>query len=445
MLRSAVLFSALLFGLLPGCTANIVNGIHQVHLPHEVRSSPSPAATCAPKIKLTNPSNHQVLSVLPWLPITVVVEMSCVSVERHDVCVAVNGEESCTSAGSLGVTGAEMEWEVSVPIQVADPGDYSISASIKARDSGVVVASVSAEPIVHVIVQPRGFAYWHENRTMFDDVMRNWESAVPSAKHPPPLSLEPSRNKFGPDLERCEKSSLDLVVMFAGEKSKPFIHAIASKLDFSRTSLYLFLYDWSDWSKEEFPWLDQTGQGRCHGSVTVTRSPGNMKWWFVKRFLFPELLGTYRYIHVVDSDVEFSFDLFDYGTALQKSGILIGQPSHCANSQTTWDILYHKPHLKPSLIASGGLSEADVSHFGEYTTFVECGPLTSFSSTVWPCIWKMLDSDLTSGYGYDLLWIEHCAPSHGGVVHSVGFSIAVLASSSFTSTRCCGTHRSRCA
>jgi hypothetical protein len=56
----------------------------------------------------------------------------------------------------------------------------------------------------------------------------------------------------------------------------------------------LLHYDMSDWS--QFPWYEH---------VISIRFPGQMKWWYVKRFVTPEMAESYDYIAVFDDDVGF--------------------------------------------------------------------------------------------------------------------------------------------
>ena len=42
-----------------------------------------------------------------------------------------------------------------------------------------------------------------------------------------------------------------------------------------------------------------------------------------------------------------------------------------------------------------------------FTNFAECGPFIAFDTKAWPCVYNILQSDVTCGYGYDLVW-SHC-------------------------------------
>merc|ERR1711894_592842 len=82
-----------------------------------------------------------------------------------------------------------------------------------------------------------------------------------------------------------------LVVMFGGLSAQATVDRNVRVLPEKRFSLMLFIYDDSEWT--HFPWFK-----RC---VSV-RVQGQMKWWYVKRFLLPEVVtgGDYDYVMVID-------------------------------------------------------------------------------------------------------------------------------------------------
>jgi hypothetical protein len=57
---------------------------------------------------------------------------------------------------------------------------------------------------------------------------------------------------------------------------------------------------------------------------------------------------------------------------------------------------------------------------GRWTTFVECGAFTFFSSEQWnACVWDFIQEDLTSGWGLDLFWHDFCKQKTGREVSAV--------------------------
>ena len=145
-----------------------------------------------------------------------------------------------------------------------------------------------------------------------------------------------------------------------------------------------------------FPWADR---------VLSVRAVAQMKWWYVKRFLSPAVVAPYRYVIVVDDDCDVrGLDPPAFVRELERWRVRIGQPAHAAGSfQPQYPILRQR-------------LGANVS--GSWTTFVESGPLVAFSAAAWPCVWTLLQPDLGSGYGYDLVWAPACAEGRAAVLHT---------------------------
>merc|ERR1740117_1695914 len=87
---------------------------------------------------------------------------------------------------------------------------------------------------------------------------------------------------------------------------------------------------------------------------------------------------------------------------LREYNVLIGQPSHSQDSQTTHTFLFQRPEVE----------------VGMWTTFVEGGPVLAFNVRVWPCVWDLVQTDLVVGFGIDMLWAPACAPRNTAVIHS---------------------------
>ena len=56
------------------------------------------------------------------------------------------------------------------------------------------------------------------------------------------------------------------------------------------------------------------------------------------------------------------------------------------------------------------MSAVEAPLLGARTSFVECGPAVAVSREAWGCMWGLLQGDLPSGYGLDLVWSRACAP-----------------------------------
>ena len=177
--------------------------------------------------------------------------------------------------------------------------------------------------------------------------------------------------------------------------------------------------------------------GTWADDATVVRRRGHMKWWFAKRFLHPALVsdGAYSWVLVLDEDaaLEGSFDAEAFFATLERHGARMGQPAHADGSETSFPFLQAKTAravaqaegkqwhgantLDGEAVAGGGAGAADGDAAGPegraevlWTTMAECGPAVAFrAADAWPCVWGLLESDLTSGFGYDLVWGTACA------------------------------------
>lgn len=176
-------------------------------------------------------------------------------------------------------------------------------------------------------------------------------------------------------------------------------HPLAS-FDHDRFELVLFVYDGSDW---------RDVQEATAGVVTHVR--GQMKWWYMKRFLLPAVVSpeVYDWVMILDEDAVFSpgFTAHGFFGSLSRLGMRLAQPSH--------EAVTHGRRLEDFLVANPTLPEGFV---GYRSNFVECGPVVAVHASVWPCVWELLQPDLVTGYGYDLVWSAACAADTTAVVHS---------------------------
>lgn len=61
--------------------------------------------------------------------------------------------------------------------------------------------------------------------------------------------------------------------------------------------------------------------------------PGQMKWWYMKRFVTPQIAETYEYIYAVDEDSNpDEMDVPEFVETLRRHNISIGQPALSPNS-----------------------------------------------------------------------------------------------------------------
>ena len=185
-----------------------------------------------------------------------------------------------------------------------------------------------------------------------------------------------------------------LVAIFVGKKSIGTVSSNIKHLGFEKFSYIVFNYDGCNLIDQE--WFDR---------VIVVTAIKQMKWWFIKRFVTPSMMASYDYVFVVDADCDMSsLDGTAFVRDLARNGVQIGQPAH---SQDSFQPQY------PFLIANN----KNLNKIGMWSNFIESGPLVAFSRDVWSCVWDLLQPDLTSGYGYDLVWVPACANGQGAVLY----------------------------
>jgi hypothetical protein len=85
-----------------------------------------------------------------------------------------------------------------------------------------------------------------------------------------------------------------LIVIVCGEAGKDYVNKLITKFGPTKYRFMVMLYDTSDWS--QMAWLSD---------VIIIRFPKQMKWWYIKRFVTPELVDSYEYVGIFDEDVGF--------------------------------------------------------------------------------------------------------------------------------------------
>lgn len=174
------------------------------------------------------------------------------------------------------------------------------------------------------------------------------------------------------------------------------------KFGFEHFAVMLFHFDDADYSQYE--WYNQC----IH--ITVF---GQMKWWFIKRFLTPQLVVSYEFIFIFDDDLDVElFDPMDYLDLVRKYQLHASTPAQAYFSDEKTSIW--KLMMQPK---NGNFEKNPV----RYTNFIECASPV-LSSKSWPCIWDVLQNDLSSGWGYDLSWYFLCNDiigKHTGIVDAV--------------------------
>jgi len=203
----------------------------------------------------------------------------------------------------------------------------------------------------------------------------------------------------GPRKKIWEKKNL--LAISCGSKGMQRVNAIVDRFGTEDFDIILFHYDKSDWTR--FDWFDK---------VTHVVSLKQMKFWFAKRFLLPDLVHRYNYIFLWDEDpiLTKSFDPLKFIDILDNNNLELASPAYPN---------YGYPIVTPHF----GLS-------GRYTSFVEVG-FPVFSTTIWPCVWHLMFSDLVTGSGIDRVW-RNCALDSTGIVDGMPIRHASLGSFSKT-------------
>ncbi len=184
---------------------------------------------------------------------------------------------------------------------------------------------------------------------------------------------------------------------------------------------------------------------RAATDCTVVWAGPGMKWKFLRRFLSPTWVadGGYEWVFVLDEDavltdpqedaagaeeggLERELRSFDAAGFVQLASVrnwTIVQPALWKKTSSTYSIvtlewaqedLDNRTNFDPAVNASADR----VFPWAAETAFVECGPFAAFHASVWPCVHALLQPDLGTGYGYDLIWEGACAPGRAGIVYA---------------------------
>jgi hypothetical protein len=237
------------------------------------------------------------------------------------------------------------------------------------------------------------------------------------------------------------RSKLGLVALFGGRRTLAQLDEKIAGFGMEHFSFIVFLYDGAEIAETRHPWA---------AHVPIVRVKRQMKWYYMKRFLAPSVVCPYAWIIVVDDDCNTAgLDAAEFIRDMEAHGVQIGQPSHAPGSfQPQYPFLMQRGLPRESDISSpqtgapqnltiegrdqssreaaGAEDEAlgrqhdpvpdNAIRAGSWTTFVESGPLVAFSRAAWACFWPLLQPDLVSGYGYDLLWAGACGNGRAAVM-----------------------------
>lgn len=149
----------------------------------------------------------------------------------------------------------------------------------------------------------------------------------------------------------------------------------------------IIVHDNSNWAsypdKELFIWIYVNSQKR---------------FWYVKRFLTPSILKAYKYMWILDDDVELLFEPLHYECVITQLNISLSSPGRLNGIASHASTLVNKDF---------------VDKIGRWTDFVEIGPIVVSSTSAWECIWHFLSPFGGLGWGLDLIWCRLLAHNCG--------------------------------
>jgi len=271
----------------------------------------------------------------------------------------------------------------------------------------VITFSCSAAVVLLLIVCMYIFYYTHEWTKRHDELegenmklkeqvnllKKNYQTCSDSIHHkyPRPSPYAPPDFErmypdiFGPRPIPLKPGKKVLVAGAVGRTGASNIDHIITTFGTKRFTYILFHYDDTDWT--EYFWNREV----IH--ITMHKQ---MKWWYIKRFINPEIASFYDYIYILDEDCIFPDDWNNekFMSIARRNKLDIFQPSH---NNSLHDIIKTQRG----------------SHAGRYTDFVEVGPFTIFSKRGFECVWNILLPDAVGGWGYDLFFASYCNMTMG--------------------------------
>lgn len=202
----------------------------------------------------------------------------------------------------------------------------------------------------------------------------------PNGRFEPPLNLEGFPNMLGPVF--TDENTKSLIAIPVGEKAKESIDKWVQKFGTKDFKFVFFVYDNSSWS--QFEW---------HKEVIFIHYPKQIKWWYIKRFITPQVVDAYKLVIFADDDVDVEhMDPIGLVEVFLKNELEVAQPAH------------RKGHPISHYITL----QVEGNHIGRWTNFCEIGPVLLFSPQAYQCAYHLIQIDLASGWGYDTLWTKFC-------------------------------------
>ncbi|KAJ3345241.1 hypothetical protein GGF32_008539, partial [Allomyces javanicus] len=177
---------------------------------------------------------------------------------------------------------------------------------------------------------------------------------------------------------------LGLVVVPAGQSSKRRVDELVQQFGLDHFAFLLCLWDHSTWT--EFDW---------YPNVTTVRGRGQNKFWFVKRFVPPEVALAYDYIWLLDDDVtiDLDWDPVDATKAMKKYNV------HFAQSALTMGEHFAQGQIE---------RRVPLYKVGHWANFIEMmAPIISRGA--YACAWTLIPWDARSAWGIDNMLYPVCS------------------------------------
>jgi hypothetical protein len=146
----------------------------------------------------------------------------------------------------------------------------------------------------------------------------------------------------------------------------------------------------------------------------------------MKRFVTPQIAETYEFIYAVDEDSDpTQLDVDGYNGIIRRHNISVSQPSlSVLSTSKNHEVTYQQFQYVFFVFLASCMRfsrsdqifrfSPDESIVGRWTDFVECGPFVVVTSLAWrSCVWDLIQEDLTSGWGLDILWHGYCKARAG--------------------------------
>ena len=178
----------------------------------------------------------------------------------------------------------------------------------------------------------------------------------------------------------CGSANKSLVVSFWREKSRDMWLPANMLRIFPPTHFdhVIMLHDKSDWSNhagfQVFIWI---------------RAVNQVRFWYIKRFLPPQVLRAYRNVWILDDDARLTFDPLVYECVVHELQVPFSSPTRLSG------VAYH-PITRQN--------NKTIPNIGRWTDFVEIGPVLVGESKIWQCLWHYILPTVGAGYGFDLVW-----------------------------------------